>query len=877
MRWWTRVFLKSRAESQLDSELRFHLEQQVGSYIAAGMAPGEARRRARREFGGLDQVKEGVYEAQRGYLLETLAQDIRYGLRMLRKDLGFTAIAVLTLALGIGANTAIFSLVNGVLLRPLPFREPSGLVGIDNATYPKGGFAAMRGQIHTMDVAAYFEGPQFNLTGMGEPVLLNGTLVSANFFSLLGAQAQFGKTFSAGQDEAQRDGYVILSHALWELRFGADPSVIGRVISVAGISRQIVGVMPADFHFPSAATDIWIPLGIDSSNPTDYWAQDYMPVIGRLKPGATIAEANAEVRLFQSRVRTMFPWPMPKNWNAGLSVAPLQSVLVGNVRPWLLILLGAVALVLLIACANVANLTLSRASTRAKEIAVRTSLGASRARIVRQLITESVVMAFAGGALGIALATSALSLLKTSFPADTPGLTNIAIDWRVLVFTAGLAILAGIVSGAVPAAHSSRTELTETLKSSGRGVAVSASRYARRALVVGEIALAVVLVSSAGLLIRSLWVLAHVNPGFDSGHLLTTRITPNESFCGEPSRCVQFYREVVDHVRALPGVTGAAVINTLPLDGRVNKRSVILEGTKDTSQLLPLVWQNLVSPDYFGIMRIRLLRGRGFTEADSSGNPTVAILSASTARHFFPNQDALGKHFRLADAGNTDWVTIVGIVADVRAYSLQQDVPRWMNGTIYFPYGPKATAENKRMPADMTLAVRTAQDVPGLADSIRNVVAALNRETPVSEVKTMTGVVSDVTSTSRSVTSLFASFGGIALALGAIGIYGVISFFVGQRTREIGIRMALGAQRRDVLKIVMAEGLSLAFAGVFAGLLTALAMTRLLGSFLYGVSATDPLALSAVTVLFALVALAACYVPARRAIHVDPVRALRGE
>jgi putative ABC transport system permease protein len=876
MAWWMRFLRKSRAEALLDSELRFHVEQQVADYIATGITPDEARRRARREFGGLDQVKEDVHDAERGHFLETLAHDMRYGLRMLRKSPGFTTVAVLTLALGIGANTAMFSLVNGVLLRPLPFRDPSCLLGVDNASYPKGAFAAMRDQVHAMDVAAYFEDPQFNLTGMGEPVRLRGTLVSANFFSVLGAQAQLGRTFSPGQDQAGRDAYVILSHTLWEKRFAGDPSVVGRVINLEGVSRQIVGVMPGDFRFPSRATDIWIPLGIDPRNATDYWAQDFMPVIGRLKPGATIAQAAAEVGLFQSHVRKMFPWPMPDNWNASLAVEPLQSVLVGNIRPWLLILLGAVGLVLLIACANVANLTLARASTRTKEIAIRASLGASRHRIVRQLVTESVVMACVGAALAVALAVSALSLLKTSFPADTPGLSTIAIDWRVLVFTAALAILAGIISGAVPAMHSSRVELTKPLKSSGRGLA-SASRSARRALVIGEVGLAVLLVSSAGLLIRSLWMLTHVNPGFTTEHLLSARITPNESFCDDAARCVQFYRELVNRVDAVPGVTGAAVVNTLPLDGRVNKRSVYLEGKNETSQVLPFVWQDIVSAGYFRFMRIPLLRGRAFSDTDSPGNPPVAILTAATAQRFWPNEDAVGKHIRLAGTDETDWVTVVGVVADVRAFNLRQDVPTGMDGTIYLPYGPQATMENKQIPAEMTLAVRTATDQPGLADSIRDIVAHLNQEAPVSEVKTMTSVMSEVTSTPRSVTSLFVSFAGIAFILGAVGIYGVISFFVGQRTREIGIRIALGAQKTDVLKIVMGEGLSMTFAGVLAGLVAAFALTRLLRSFLYGVSATDPLALGAVAVLFSLAALAACYLPARRAMRVDPVIALRDE
>ena len=873
MGWLQRLLHRTKAEKQLDSELRFHVEQQIADYIAAGMAPGEARRRARIEFGGLDQVKEEVHEAERGHFLATLLQDLRYGVRMLRKGAGFTMIAVLTLALGVGANTAIFSLVNGVLLRPLPFRDPSHLVGIANATYPKGGFAAMRAQVHTMNVAAYTEGHQFNLTGLGEAQRLNGTLVSANFFAVLGVEAQFGKTFAAGQDLAGRDAYALLSHALWQSRFGSDPSVIGRVINLEGVPRQIIGVMPPDFRFPSGATDIWIPLGIDPRNATDYWAQDYMPVIGRLKPGATLVQANAEIRLFQSHVKKMFPWPMPDNWNAGLSVVALQSVLVGNVRPWLLILLGAVALVLLIACANVANLTLSRASARTKEIAIRSSLGASRQRIVRQLVTESIVTALAGGIFGLLLAGSALSLLKTSLPADTPGLANVAIDWRVLAFTAALSILAGIISGMVPAVQSSHTELTESLKSSGRGVA-SASRHARRALVIGEVGLAVLLVSAAGLLIRSLWTLTHVDPGFGARHLLTARITPNETFCDNAQRCIEFYRQAVNRVDALPGVTAAAVINTLPLGGRVNKRSLVLEG-KETQQVQPLVWQSIVSAGYFQMMRIPLLRGRAFTDADSSGKAPVAVLSASTAQRFWPNQSAIGKHIRLAD--RRDWITVIGVVADVRAFSLQQSIPSYMDGAIYLPYGPEATLENKRIPAEMTLAVRTGTDDPRLAESIRGVVSSLNAEAPVSELRTMSAVMSEATSASRSITSLFASFAGVAFLLGAVGIYGVISFFVGQRTREIGIRMALGAQRTDVLRIILREGLSMTLAGLGAGLIAALAFTRLLRTLLYGVSTTDPLALGGVALLFAVVAVAACYIPARRAMRVDPVIALREE
>ncbi len=875
MGWRKQIDDETRAEGRLDAELRFHVEQQIAEYVASGMTENEARKRARMEFGGIDQVKEEVHEARRGYFVETLMQDVRYGLRMLRKDVGSTAIAVLTLALGIGANTAIFSVVNGVLLRPLPFPEPGQLVGITNGTYPKGGFAAMREEVKSMEVAAYFEGHEYNLTRAGEPVRLNGTLVSSEFFSVLGARAQLGETFTRGQDQAGRDSYVILSHHLWQQRFSGDPSIVGRVIDLEGIPRQIVGVMPADFRFPSPSTDLWIPLGIDPRDATDSWAGDYMPVMGRLKPGATMERAAAEVQLFQSHVRTMFPWPMTVSWNAGISVVPLQRMLVGDLRARLLILLGAVILVLLIACANVANLTLSRASARAKEIAIRTSLGAGRGRIMRQLITESIVMACGGGALGVALAAGGLSILKASFPEDTPGLGNIAIDWRVLAFTAALAILAGMISGLVPALQCSRTELTLSLKSSGRGVA-SGGRHARRALVTGEIALAVLLVSAAGLLIRSLWTLSHVNPGFSAEHLATARITPNESFCDDAERCVQFYRQVVNRSRVLPGVRDAAVVNTAPLGGRVNKRSIHLEGERDSVQVLPLVWQDIVSSDYFRLMRIPLLRGREFTDADSSGNPPVAILSAATAHRFWPNEDAVGKHIKLADT-SSDWCTVIGVVGDVRAFNLERSVPEWLDGTIYLPYGANATLENKRVPAEMTLAVRTLTDESSMADSIREVVSGLSQDAPVSEVQTMQAVVSESTAAPRSITSLFAAFAAIAFVLGAIGIYGVIAFFVGQRTREIGIRVALGAQRSDVLKMVVNEGLSLAMAGVIGGVAAALALTRLLTSLLYGVSATDPFTLGGVALLFGVVALVASYVPARRAMRVDPVIALREE
>jgi putative ABC transport system permease protein len=870
------LWRREQRQEQLEEEIQSHLEMDTRERIDRGESRVQAESLARREFGNVALVQE-VTRSQWGWMwLEELLQDLRYGARMLRKNPGFTAIAVLTLALGIGTNTAIFSLVNGILLRPLPYAHPAELVRV-TGFYPKGGFAAMRQKIQSMDVAGYVEGYEFNLTAFAAaPVRLNGTLVSAEIFSVLGTDAQLGRTFRPGEDLAGQSNSVILSHTLWQQRFASDPAVIGRWINIEGIQRQIVGVMPAEFRFPSPQTEVWIPLEIDPRNTQGYWAGDFMPVIGRLRPGSSIAQAGAEIRVFQSSLPALFPWPMPANWNAGVSAVSLQAGLVGDVRARLLILLAAVALVLLIACANVANLTLSRAATRGKEIAVRISLGAGRNRILRQLITESILMSAFGGALGLSLAASGVSLLKSALPADTPRLSDVTLDWRVLVFTAGLAIVTGIVSGIAPALHSRRVELTESLKSGGRGTTHSASQRLRRALIIGELALAVLLVSAAGLLIRSLWALSHINPGFRSENVLTARVTPNESFCSEPGRCFSFYRDLVRQIRAVSGVSGAALISTLPLGGRLQKRSVNLEEyTPAPAEAAPLLWLNAVSPGYFGAMGISLLRGREFAEADTSGNARAAILSADTARRYWPNQDAVGKHIQLI--GQKEWCTIVGVAADVRAYDLRQNVPQWMDGTIYVPYGPGATLENGKVPAEMTLVMRSAADKLQLEESVRRLASSINQDTPLAEIRAMPGIVSDAAATPRSVTSLFVAFAALALILGIIGIYGVISFFVGQRTREIGVRMALGAQRRDVLKLVVNEGLSLTLMGVAVGLATAFALTRFLGSLLYGVSATDPLDFAAVAVLFALVALAACYIPARRAMRVDPVVALRYE
>jgi predicted permease len=873
------LFRRTRGSRELDAEISHHLDSAVDENLQAGMTPQEARRQALIRFGGTQQARESAQEERSLPWLETLAQDLRYGSRMLRKYPGFTLVSVLTLALGIGANTAIFSLIDGILLRALPFSNPQDLVSVMGnvtATYPKGAFAAMREQITSMDVATYYEGHEFNLTGQGEAARLNGAVVSAELFMVLGVRPALGRPFYPGDDKAGQDSYVILSRALWQQRFASDPSIIGRSIELEGVSSQVVGVMPADFRFPSPKTQVWIPLHIDPKETVAMWGNDFMPVIGRLHPGTTIPQASAEVRLFQSRVTKLFPWPMPATWNPGVHVIELQNGLVADVRGRLLLLLSAVGLILLIVCVNVANLTLSRAATREKEMALRAAMGAERSRVVRQLLTESVLLALVGGLLGILVATQGLRLLKSVLPADTPRLSEAHIDWRVLAFTCALAVVAGILFGLAPALQSSRVALAGTLNASGRGSSSPVSHRLRSALAIAEVALAVLLVTAAGLLIRSFWALSHVDPGFRASHLMTARVTPNETFCSDPQRCISFYNQLVDRLRGVRGVTSAALVNTLPLDGRVAKRSLEIEGkTVPAGEPLPLLWMDVITPDYFQLMNIPLVAGRGFNPADVTGNPPVVIITASTAKRYWPDRSAIGSHVRFSD--DTQWRTVVGVVPDVRAYDMQNNVPDWINGTMYVPYAPNATLEDGRVPSDMTIVLQANLDESQIQDTLRQTVAALNPEAPVGEIKPMRALLSESISAPASTTFLFVTFALLALVLGTIGIYGVLSFLVSTRTREIGIRISLGALPRDVLWLILKEGAQFSLAGIALGLASAFVFTRLLASELYGVSPADPLTFAAAASLMLLVTLLACYVPTRRAMRVDPMVTLRSE
>jgi predicted permease len=882
---WFRWYRRQARDADLARELRDHLDLEAEEQQAAGLSPEEAAHSAHRALGNTLMIEEDVRAAWGFQWLETLVQDVHYGLRQLRRSPGFTVVVVLTLGLGIGADTAMFSLVDHVLLQPLPFAQPDRLVAITD-WYAQGALVAMRTNLHSMDVAAYWEGQELNLIGLGEPVRLYGTAVSGNLFSLLGVRPEIGRTFSADEDEPGKDNVVILSHALWLQRFGGDPNVIGRWITLEGQGRQTVGVMPAGFQIAStmhatpmrraAPVQFWIPLHLDPRAVGAYWGGNFMPVIGRLRPGVTLEQAYSELLAYIPRMRGMFPWKMPNSLWASSTVIPLQEGLVGGVSTKLLLLFGATAFVLMIACVNVANLLLARSATRQKEIAMRAALGAGRRRIYQQLLTESLVLAIGGGAFGLVVAVNGLRWLKTILPADTPQLASAAVNWRVMSFTAAVAILTGLVYGSFPAFHASRMDINESLKTGSQRSKALTHRL-RSALAVAEVALGIVLVSAAGLLVKSLWELSQVNPGFRSDSVLTARITPNQSFCADFSRCQSFYNALSDRMRGLPGVEDVAVVNVLPLSGRINAFAGDVEDhPRDPKDPAPVISETIITPDYLRVMGIPLLRGREFTSDDLRPDaPPVALVTASTAKKFWPNQNPIGKH--LKRAWKSQWTTtVVGVTGNVNEYSLASRLPRFADGAAYVPYGNGADAGVPR-PAEMTVVMRVSNNLSGLAEDLRNVVSNLNADVPVTEIRTLGTVVSESVDTPRSTMWLFSAFALLALILAAVGIYGVFSYYVMERTHEIGVRAALGAKSNDILKLVVGHGLKLTLLGTGIGFMFAIGFTHFLSSLLYDVAPSDPLTFAAVSFVLTGVGLIASYIPAIRAMRVDPTIALRYE
>jgi predicted permease len=631
--------------------------------------------------------------------------------------------------------------------------------------------------------------------------------------------------------------------------------------------------MPPGFHFPSGSVQLWIPLRNDASQTEDYWGFGWMPVVARLRPGATLPQAQDELRTLRPTIAAMFPWPAP-SWNMDAAVVPLQEDLVRDVRHTLLVLQAAVGIVLLIACVNVASLLLSRAAARKKEMALRAALGASRSRILRQLLTESVALAAVGGVLGVALAQAALSGLEAVLPADARGFARAGIDLAALAFVTAVSIASGLLFGLAPALSASRVDLAATVKAGGQRGAGQAGARLRSSFIAAEVALAVVLAVGAGLFIRTLWGLTRVDPGFRPEQTLTVRVTPNPATCQPRSACVALYDELLRRLRDLSATSEVAAANAVPLFGAEPLLPVELEGhpLATTNPVAPLVWAGAVTPSYFRVMRTPLLRGRSFEEADAERAARVVLVSAATARRYWPGDDPIGKRIRVV--WEEEWRTVVGVVGDVRQYALSGRAPAEITGAMYMPY-PQAVALNRQIPVAMSLLVRTSGDPSRVAAGIREMVASVNPDVPVSEVQTMESVVASSVSEPRSMMWLFASFAACALLLAAIGTYGVVSYTTAQRTYEIGVRVAVGATRGDIFGLVIGQSLRLVLAGLAAGALAALLLGRALSSFLYGVSATDPVTFAAVGGLLVLTALVAGYVPGRRAANTDPVRALR--
>jgi predicted permease len=874
---WLRVkalFRRGQLERDLDDELRFHLTLREEEYRAAGLATDEARHAAARRFGNAVALKEECRDTWTFARFETLGQDVRFAGRMLWKSPGLTAVAVLSLALGIGANAAMFSLVNAVLLRPLPYPAAERLVRL-TGFYPKGAVVALQELSRTMDIAGVSSEQEFNLTGRGEAVRLVGSATFANLFSVLGRGAAVGRTFEAGDDQPGRDRLVLLSHELWQGRFAGDPAVVGQMISIEGVDRQIVGVMPAGFHFPSASAQLWVPLRLDPSQTEDYWGFGWMPLVARLRPGATVAQSQDELGTMIVRIAAMFPWPNPK-WNVDAVAIPLQEDLVRDVRRKLLVLQAAVGIVLLIACANVASLLLSRSAARRKEMALRAALGASRGRIVRQLLTESVALSLLGGGLGIGLALALLSGLKTVVPADARGFATVDIDAGVLAFVTGLSVLCGLLFGLAPAASASRVDLAAMMKAGGERATPSVGTRLRGSFIAAEVALAVVLAVGAGLLIRTLWGLTQADLGFRPQQTLTVRVSPNPSTCEERSACVALYDELLRRVRDMSGTTDVAAVNALPLSGDQPLLPVEMDGHPlvATEAVAPLLWAGAVTPAYFGVLQIPLLQGRTFEDSDGERAAPVVMVSAATARRYWPGENPVGKRIRVV--WDTDWRTVVGIVGDVRQYTLSGRAPAEITGALYMPY-PQAVALDRQIPRSMALFVRSSADPSQLATWMRTLVASVNPDVPVSAVRSLEGVVSSSVAEPRSMMWLFAGFAGCALLLAAIGTYGIVSYSATQRTYEIGVRVAIGATRRDVFGLVMGQSLRLVLVGLTLGVGGALVLGRTLSSFLYGVSPTDPATFAVVALLLVATALVAGYLPGRRAAATDPVRALRAD
>ena len=877
-------------EAEIVDELAQHLDDRYQQSLRGGATEEEAYQVARRELAASDVLAQELRRVERlvnqdpvvpgaqrsKNMGEDLWQDLRYGLRMIVKNPAFTAIAVIALALGIGANSAIFSVVNTVLLQPLPYKDPDRLMmvwedraarGFPRDTPAAANYIDWRDQNQVFEGMAAMANESFNLTGTGDPERIDGRRVSASLFPLLGVEPFLGRAFAPEEDQPGGNKVVILSHALWKRRFNTDANIVGKAFTFNGESVQVVGVMPAHFQFPTPEDELWVPIAFTNEQAASR-GRHYLQVIGRLKPGVNLQQARAEMNTIAARLTQQYP---NTNTQLGVAVVPLHEQLVGDIKPALLVLLGAVGFVLLVACANVANLLLARAAGRQKEIALRVALGASRWRLIRQFLTESVLLAALGGAVGLLLAVVGLRVLKTFIPDTISQAQAITIDYKVLLFTLGVSLLTGLIFGLAPATQASNFNLNESLKEGGRDSTTGArGNRIRSLLVVTEVAVSLLLLIGAGLLINSFLRLRSVDPGFRAENLLTMKVVLPKLKYPEHAQRSAFYSDLTRRVEALPGVKSAAVTTNLPLYLQGNSITINFDGRPEPPPgQRPVVVTRVISPSYFSTMSIPLLAGRNINDQDRLELPAVVVISETMAKRFWPGEDPIGKRIVAGPLNSPpeEWMTVIGIVKDVRQFELVADPKPQM----YLSYQQASFFE----PND--LVVSTTVDPVSLAATVRKAVWEVDKDQPVSNIRTMEDILSESIARQRFTMLLLGIFAGVALLLAAVGIYGVMSYSLAQRTHEIGIRMALGAQRSHVLKLAVGQGLKLVLIGVAIGLAAALALTRVMKTLLFGVSATDPTTIVAISVLLVGVALLASYIPARRATKVDPLVALRYE
>lgn len=885
MRWWhelkylVRKLDRRRAEQEAEEEIQTHLELEAREKIEAGHAPEEARQAARRAFGSVALAKEGSRAVWGFGSLEAWWQDLRYGARLLLKKPGFTLTAVLTLGLGIGANTAIFTVVDATLLRGLPYRESDRLVQVwesrrigeikqMDASYPD--YLDWAQATDTVEGICGYTGwdGSFTLTGRAAPERIEGARVTASFFSVLGVAPVLGRTFLPDEDRPQAERTVILSYGLWQRRFGGDPNIVGQRLVLDGNGYTVLGVLPQSFQFaPMGKAQLWVPLR-PTPNQLNMRFMHWLDVIARLKPGVGLAQAQAQMNTIGARIERDYS---DSHTGAGLKLVPLHEQIVGSLGSLMLVLLGAVGFVLLIACANVANLLLLRAAERRQEIGMRLALGATRGRLVRQLLCESVLLAMVGGALGLAMAAWGVKLLLAAIPEaqldSMPYLQGLTLDSRVLYFTGALSLVTGVVFGLTPAWQSTKLDLHNALKDGSRNMANNSRHRLHGLLVVTEIALALVLLVGAGLLIKSTRRLLEVKLGFRPERLLTMQLDLPPSRYADDDQLRAFHQQLLSRIAALPGVAGVASVNWLPLQGGPGDLLNVEGQPTPPPSEVPKTTTHVVSSDYFRTMGIALIKGRAFTDDDNQAAPKVVVINAALARRLFGQQDPIGS--RILFVGDDPKPhQIVGVVDDEKVGELDEEA----GAVIYRPYLQDPWTK-------LNLVIRAAGEPSSLVNAVRGEVRALDANLALYSIATMEQLIAERPSTflRRYPALLLGLFAALALTLAAVGIYGVISYAANQRTHEIGVRMALGAGRRDVLKLIVGQGLKLTLIGVGCGLLASLALSRVMDSLLFGVSATDPQTFLVVSLLLSLVALMACWIPAQRATRVDPINALRSE